>query len=225
VSDRTLVAVALLASVTLGACGGSTTTADADVTSALTTTPRFTRVTIDVAPTLPPGTSAPTTPPAPATIAPTDTVALPPDQCPNGSWWVDPAGLGPFGAFGSSADMTATSTGRFIVEFADGRYTITADEFSLELITPTSEIGISTSGSASGSFVTGTDMLTFIETSFDMMSDVRVNGETVDGNFINEAFHQTFGSGTIPYTCNTDGTLTITYDAPTGPAPGIHRPL
>ena len=67
-------------------------------------------------------------------------------------------------------------------------------------------------------------MLTFDEASFDMSAEVTIDGAQVPGEFIEEAFHQTFGSATVPYTCNDDGTVTITYDTPTGPATAVHEP-
>ena len=229
-SSRTQISVALVACLFLAACGGSSTGADGDVSPTLNpdTIPlgRLTRSTTDIDPSNAPATiAAPTSPSTLATVAPIETLALASDACPNGSWWVDPAGLGPLGAFGAFDDIAMTSVGRFVVDIGDGNYTITADGFSLDLVSSTSEIGISVSGATTGSLTTGAELLTFLESSFEMDAEVTVDGEQVAGEFIEEAFHQTFGSATVPYTCNADGTLTITYDAPTGPAPAIHVPV
>ena len=156
--------------------------------------------------------------------APIETIALSADECPNGEWLIDPSGIGPVDLFGSSDDITLTGEGSFLATFADGRYTIATDDFSLDLLTPTSEIVMDVTGSTSGALVVGTEMLTFDEASFDMTADVTIDGAQVPGEFIEEAFHQTFGSATVPYTCNDDGTVTITYDTPTGPATAVHEP-
>jgi hypothetical protein len=156
--------------------------------------------------------------------APIETIALTADECPNGEWLIDPSGIGPFDLFGSSDDISLTGEGSFLATFGDGRYTIATDEFSLDLVTATSEIVMDVTGSTSGMLVVGTETLTFDEASFDMTADVTIDGAEVPGEFIEEAFHQTFGSATVPYTCNDDGTVTITYDTPTGPATAVHEP-
>ncbi len=54
-----------------------------------------------------------------------------------------------------------------------------------------------------------------------MSADVTIDGEDAPGGFIVDAFHETFGSATVPYTCNADGTMTVTYDTPTGPTTAV----
>ena len=160
----------------------------------------------------------------PIVTVPMVTVSLRADECPNGTWRIDLGGIGPFDAFGSADDVTVTSEGSFIAVFADGRYAITAEAFSLDLLTPTSDIGMAVAGSTFGELVVGPEMLTFIETSFEMTADVTIDGDEVPGEFIAEAFHQTFGSATVPYTCHADGTMTVTYESPTGPVTALHEP-
>ena len=155
---------------------------------------------------------------------PLETIAVSADECPNGEWLIDPAGIGLFDLLGSLGDVDVTSEGSFVATFADGRYTIATEDFALDLVTPTSEIVMAVAGAASGALVVGTEMLTFDESSFDMTADVTIDGAEVPGGFIEEAFHLTFGSATVPYTCNTDGTLTITYETPTGPATAVQQP-
>lgn len=223
--SRNLIATIAALGLTIAACGSSGESSGDEVSPTSAPQQVITRSTSDIAPTTVAAESpGPTTSEAVDMTAPVETVALQAEECPNGIWRIDPAGIGPFDAFGSSADFTLTSEGSFIATFADGRYSIEAEEFSLDVLTSTSEISMVVIGSTSGTLAVGGEMVTFLETSFDMTADVTVDGESVPGGFIVEAFHQTFGSATVPYTCNADGTVTITYDTPTGPATAVHEP-
>lgn len=224
-SRSRVVAIAALA-LTITACTGeSESSSNTEFTPSAPVTTRSTNtITSATVPPGSPGSTAPTTPPTVEVTIPIETIALTDEQCPNGEWKIDPAGIGPLDVFGSSDDVTLTSEGNFLATFADGRYTIAAEGFSLVLLTSTSEIAMAVTGSTSGGLVIGSELLTFDETSFEMTADVTVDGAEVAGEFIEEAFHQTFGSATVPYTCNADGTLTVTYDTPTGPATAVHEP-
>jgi hypothetical protein len=221
-SRNSIAAIATLC-LAVAACGGgaeSSSDTESTPSAPLNTQPSGVIASTTVAVDAP----APTTSEAVEMTAPVETIALSADECPNGEWLIDPSGIGPFDLFGSSDDVTLTGEGSFLATFADGRYTIATDDFSLDLLTSTSEIVMDVTGSTSGALVIGTEMLTFDEASFDMTADVTIDGAEVPGEFIEEAFHQTFGSATVPYTCNDDGTVTITYDTPTGPATAVHEP-
>ena len=224
---RHLAVVIAVSSVAVVACGGSNeaTVSETVVSDAasVTTRPTPTSTTVPATTTMPPTTVPPTTEPAPVT-APDSTIAVPTGECPNGRWRIDPATIGPLDMIGSSDNLEMTPVGSFLATFADGAYSIVSDEFALGVATATSQIDMVVTGSAEGTLTAGADTLTFVESSFDMEAEVTVDGEPAPGDFIVEAFRQTFGSATVPYTCNGDGTLTVTYDTPTGPAAAVHRP-
>ena len=220
---RSLIAILAALGLTITACGGEAeSNLDADLTPAA---PLITQSTNEIASTTAaPEFSAPITSEMVEVTVPIVTIALGAEQCPNGEWMIDPAGIGPFDQLGSSDDFSLTGEGSFLATFADGRYTIDTEDLSLVLLTSTSEMVMDVTGSTSGTLVIGTEMVTFDETSFDMTAVVTIDGAEVAGEFIEEAFHQTFGSATVPYTCNPDGTMTITYNTPTGPATVVHEP-
>ena len=154
-SRKSIAAIAAL-SLVISACGGGAeSSSDTEFTPPA---PLITRSTNDIAPTtVAVDNPAPTTSEAVEMTAPIETIALNADECPNGEWLIDPSGIGPFDLFGSSDDITLTGDGSFLATFADGRYTIATDDFSLDLLTPTSEIVVRSArrrpGSASGEAV------------------------------------------------------------------------
>ena len=230
-------ALAAACTLAIAACGGSSPTAS-DASSP--TAPRS-PIADTTEPTIPstetPPTVAPSTAPAtptpvesgpiesgPVESGPVETLALAPDDCPNGTYRIDADGIGLFDSLAPADDVTLNSAGGFIIALHDGRYTITSDEFVLELDSPLSTITMAVEGATTGRLDVGSDTLRLTEDSFAMTADVTVDGEPAPGQFIADAFHVTFGSATLPYTCNSDGTFTATYETPTGPATIVHIP-
>jgi hypothetical protein len=216
VPSRHRIVIVVAAGAMLAACGGAGgSSADRDGSTPLRPQVATTTTSLVASTITPRETAAPrTSPPVPVTAT----------DCPNGTWRIDPAGLGPLDLLGSADDVTLTSEGSFIAVFGNGTYTITAEAFSLDLLMSASDMGMVVAGSTSGTLAIGADVLTFTETSFDMTADVTIDGEDAPSGFIVNAFQQTFGSATVPYTCNADGTVTITYDTPTGPTTVVQEP-
>jgi hypothetical protein len=167
-----------------------------------------------------PSTTSTVAPADPAATQSSDAAASSPTDCPHGRWTIDPAELSLVQLL--SGDITAN--GALVVDFADGSYSITADELDLEVLANDVAISISIDGTTTGTYTVGDGEMMLASSTFEMDAAIAIDGEHDSGGFLLDMFRETFGSATLAFECLADGTLSVAYPTPTGPMVARHRP-